>query len=600
MLLRMEMRWAERRGMKVELEEASPGRRPGIKSASFIARGENAYGLFSAEKGVHRLVRISPFDAQSRRHTAFAGVEVAPLVEDVTVGRHRADDLQIDTYRASGAGGQHVNKTDSAVRITHQPTGIVVQCQNERSQSANKETAMTMLRAKLVGAGGAKRQEAIAKERGEAQDVGWGSQIRSYVLQPYTMVKDHRTERGDRQRPGRAGRRPRRARAGGAVRAPVTGRRGGAGSSWVDLPHMGGQSRTNQRILAGSRAALGTRSSFEAISSWRPFQRETTAEWQAASLIFEFRGVYLVGHAPLGLSQLCRQGLRRGASSSERAAGHAVYMVGRLRGPRFHGTDRGDLIGAYHPPAAPHEPQRQPHSWNASRSRPSRRLAAALTAVVRRPCQASQADVGPAPAPSIEALLTPSEGESRETPSRYDVTPPILQGCESASCPPAVKPPPASADPPPHRAPTSTAAGPLTASRRARLLPLSPDPPLLGEGPPKRDARGARRRVQRRYTWRDVAEDPAPVLAELRRSSGMELVVLLPRPSTGDPRSAPRPPQHAQQLDHAADQQALLLDLDPDPGRAGKTTWSPGTTGIFTPRGPTSRGPAPTASTMPC
>jgi peptide chain release factor 2 len=193
MLLRMQMRWAERRGMKVELKEASPGEEAGIKSATFIARGENAYGLFSAEKGVHRLVRISPFDAQSRRHTAFAGVEVAPLVEDDVEIEIDPEDLQIDTYRASGAGGQHVNKTDSAVRITHKPTGIAVQCQNERSQSANRATAMAMLRSKLLEREEQKRREEIAKEKGEAQDVGWGSQIRSYVLHPYTMVKDHRT-----------------------------------------------------------------------------------------------------------------------------------------------------------------------------------------------------------------------------------------------------------------------------------------------------------------------------------------------------------------------------------------------------------------------
>ena len=193
MLLRMEMRWAERRGMKVEIKEASEGEEAGIKSATFIARGENAYGLFSAEKGVHRLVRISPFDAQSRRHTAFAGVEVAPLVEDAVEVEIEPDDLQIDTYRASGAGGQHVNKTDSAVRITHRPTGIVVQCQNERSQAANKDTAMKMLKGKLIELEERRRQEEIAKEKGEAQDVAWGSQIRSYVMQPYTMVKDHRT-----------------------------------------------------------------------------------------------------------------------------------------------------------------------------------------------------------------------------------------------------------------------------------------------------------------------------------------------------------------------------------------------------------------------
>src|SRR3954447_25964295 len=193
MLLRMLLRWAERRGMKVEFAEESAGEEAGIKSATFIARGENAYGLFSAEKGVHRLVRISPFDAQSRRHTAFAGVEVAPLVEEGPEIEIDPEDLQIDTYRASGAGGQHVNKTDSAVRITHRPTGVVVQCQNERSQSANRTTAMAMLRSKLIELEEQKRREEIAKEKGEAQDVGWGSQIRSYVLHPYTMVKDHRT-----------------------------------------------------------------------------------------------------------------------------------------------------------------------------------------------------------------------------------------------------------------------------------------------------------------------------------------------------------------------------------------------------------------------
>ncbi len=202
MLLRMEMRWAERRGMKVELKEASPGEEAGIKSALFVARGENAYGLFSAEKGVHRLVRISPFDASSRRHTSFALVEVSPLVDEAVEIEIDDSDLQVDTYRASGAGGQHVNKTDSAVRITHRPSGIVVQCQNERSQSSNRATAMQMLRSKLVEREEQRRREELAREKGEAQDVAFGSQIRSYVLQPYTMVKDHRTghEMGDAQR----------------------------------------------------------------------------------------------------------------------------------------------------------------------------------------------------------------------------------------------------------------------------------------------------------------------------------------------------------------------------------------------------------------
>jgi peptide chain release factor 2 len=202
MLLRMLLRYAEQRGFRVEMVEASPGEEAGIKSATFIARGENAYGLFSAEKGVHRLVRISPFDSQARRHTAFAGVEVTPLVDQVSDVEIDEDDLQVDTYRASGAGGQHVNKTDSAVRITHKPTGIVVQCQNERSQSSNKATALAMLRSKLLELEERKRQEELARERGEAQSAEWGNQIRSYVLHPYTMVKDHRTseEAGDVQR----------------------------------------------------------------------------------------------------------------------------------------------------------------------------------------------------------------------------------------------------------------------------------------------------------------------------------------------------------------------------------------------------------------
>jgi peptide chain release factor 2 len=202
MVLRMEMRWAEKRGFGVELLEASPGEEAGIKSATFRVRGENAYGLYGSEKGVHRLVRLSPFDSANRRQTSFAGVEVSPVVEETADVQIDDDDLQIDTYRASGAGGQHVNKTDSAVRITHKPTGIVVQCQNERSQSSNKAEAMAMLRSRLAELEERKRREEIARERGEAQDVNFGSQIRSYVLHPYTMVKDHRTdfEMGDANR----------------------------------------------------------------------------------------------------------------------------------------------------------------------------------------------------------------------------------------------------------------------------------------------------------------------------------------------------------------------------------------------------------------
>ncbi len=202
MVLRMEMRWAEKRGFGVELLEVSPGEEAGIKSATFRVKGENAYGLYGSEKGVHRLVRLSPFDSANRRQTSFAGVEVSPVVEATAEVEIDDDDLQIDTYRASGAGGQHVNKTDSAVRITHKPTGIVVQCQNERSQSSNKAEAMTMLRSKILELEERRRREEIARERGEAQDVNFGSQIRSYVLHPYTMVKDHRTdhEMGDTNR----------------------------------------------------------------------------------------------------------------------------------------------------------------------------------------------------------------------------------------------------------------------------------------------------------------------------------------------------------------------------------------------------------------
>jgi peptide chain release factor 2 len=202
MVLRMQTRWAESRGFKVELKEVAAGQEAGITRATFLVHGENAYGLFGAERGVHRLVRQSPFDSAHRRQTSFAGVEVAPLVDDNIDVEIDESDLQIDTYRASGAGGQHVNKTDSAVRITHLPSGIVVQCQDERSQGANKNTAMKMLRARIVALEEEKRAAEMAAEKGEVIDVNFGSQIRSYVMHPYSMVKDHRTnfEVGDVQR----------------------------------------------------------------------------------------------------------------------------------------------------------------------------------------------------------------------------------------------------------------------------------------------------------------------------------------------------------------------------------------------------------------
>ena len=194
MLLRMYLRWASDRGFETELVEASPGEEAGLKSATLAVKGENAYGLFKAERGVHRLVRLSPFDSAHRRHTAFAQVVVAPLLPDTAEVEIDEADLRIDTYRASGAGGQHVNKTDSAVRITHLPTGIVVQCQNERSQTSNKATAMRILRSRLAELAEEEREAELAKERGAKQDVGFGSQIRSYVLHPYQLVKDHRTD----------------------------------------------------------------------------------------------------------------------------------------------------------------------------------------------------------------------------------------------------------------------------------------------------------------------------------------------------------------------------------------------------------------------
>jgi peptide chain release factor 2 len=194
MLLRMYLRWTADRGFATEMLEASAGEEAGLKSATVAVRGENAYGTLKAERGVHRLVRLSPFDAAHRRHTAFAQVVVAPLLPDDAPVEIDDADLRIDTYRSSGAGGQHVNKTDSAVRITHLPTGIVVQCQNERSQTSNKQTALRMLKSRLAELEEEKREAELARERGAAQDIGFGSQIRSYVLHPYQLVKDHRTD----------------------------------------------------------------------------------------------------------------------------------------------------------------------------------------------------------------------------------------------------------------------------------------------------------------------------------------------------------------------------------------------------------------------
>ena len=193
MLLRMYLRWAQSRGFNVEMNEASEGDEAGIKSATFTVHGETAYGLLSTERGVHRLVRISPFDSAARRHTSFASVDVTPLIEGDVHIEIDDKDLRVETYRSSGAGGQHVNKTDSAVRITHLPTRTVVSCQNERSQIQNRETAMRMLRGKLLLLEHEKREQEMAREKGEHKEIAWGSQIRSYVLAPYTLVKDHRT-----------------------------------------------------------------------------------------------------------------------------------------------------------------------------------------------------------------------------------------------------------------------------------------------------------------------------------------------------------------------------------------------------------------------
>jgi len=194
MLFRMYTRWAERRGFKVETIEYQAGEEAGIKSATIQVKGHNAYGWLKTESGVHRLVRISPYDSQARRHTSFSSVWVYPVIDESIDIEVSESDVRIDTYRASGAGGQHVNTTDSAVRITHIPTGIVVQCQNERSQHKNRATAWDMLRARLYELELQKREEAANSEAASKTDIGWGHQIRSYVLQPYQLVKDLRTQ----------------------------------------------------------------------------------------------------------------------------------------------------------------------------------------------------------------------------------------------------------------------------------------------------------------------------------------------------------------------------------------------------------------------
>ncbi|EGL13612.1 peptide chain release factor 2 [Paenibacillus sp. HGF7] len=193
MLLRMYRRWAEKRDFKVEVLDYLPGDEAGVKSVTLLIKGYNAYGYLKAEKGVHRLVRISPFDASGRRHTSFVSCDVVPEIEDDVEVDIRTEDLKIDTYRASGAGGQHINTTDSAVRITHLPTGVVVTCQTERSQIKNRERAMKHLRSKLYEKKIEEQEKHLAEIRGEQSDIAWGSQIRSYVFHPYSMVKDHRT-----------------------------------------------------------------------------------------------------------------------------------------------------------------------------------------------------------------------------------------------------------------------------------------------------------------------------------------------------------------------------------------------------------------------
>jgi len=194
MLLRMYIKWIENKKFKYRITDYLPGEEAGIKNVTLTIQGTNAYGLLKSEKGIHRLVRISPFDSSKRRHTSFAAVDVIPLFEDDIELEINKEDLRIDTYRSSGAGGQHVNVTDSAVRITHIPTGIVVSCQDERSQIMNRDTAMKILKSKLYEIELKKKMQELDNIRGEKKDIGWGSQIRSYILQPYQLVKDHRTD----------------------------------------------------------------------------------------------------------------------------------------------------------------------------------------------------------------------------------------------------------------------------------------------------------------------------------------------------------------------------------------------------------------------